>query len=56
MTDSVQKRTRAPGAGVKAEHDATATSRKQVCLDAESEAVLAYVRIQVDLTICSRNC
>lgn len=43
MTDTGQKRTRAPGAGVKADDGVTATERKQVRLDAESEAVLAKV-------------
>lgn len=43
MTDAVQKRKRAPGAGVKADDGVTATERKQVRLDAETEAVLARV-------------
>jgi hypothetical protein len=37
-----QKKTRAPGAGVKAD-DGVATQRKQVRLDAESEAILLKV-------------
>ena len=37
-----QKKTRAPGAGVKAD-DGAVTERKQVRLDAESEAILLKV-------------
>lgn len=37
-----QKKTRAPGAGVKAD-DGVTTARKQVRLDADSEAVLLKI-------------
>jgi hypothetical protein len=38
-----QKKTRAPGAGVKADDGVTKTERKQVRLDAESAALLVKV-------------
>lgn len=38
-----QKKTRAPGAGVKPDDGATSLDRKQVRLDPESEAILSTV-------------